>query len=268
MPAPSSGEIKISQINTENAATTSNSLKTLSETAIEGLSTLNEAPYAMSEFHGYTHTLTQTITETKNLRDTSSGHQAVYTSITDTFGMGFNPIITRYDMYVSLNQSAGTLHWYVRAGFSGATSTYTLQNGTSGTLSSSSWRLVASYAFTGGSNTGIPDSVTLVRSHSESSSGSGGLGGGSFTQRNGSAPSGATGDLNPYGTAVTFGSGSPNTKIYTYEYDWQTGAECHDYQWTGKTDWSLKFSRSGYFDLTGTSFEFEHYHFHDQDGPC
>ena len=47
--------VKISDINTENTSTTSNSLKTLSETAVEGLSTLNEAPYAMSEFRGYTH---------------------------------------------------------------------------------------------------------------------------------------------------------------------------------------------------------------------
>ena len=49
------GNISISSINTENTSTTSNSLKTLSETAIEGLSTLNEAPYAMSEFSGYQH---------------------------------------------------------------------------------------------------------------------------------------------------------------------------------------------------------------------
>tara|TARA_B100000900_G_scaffold407627_1_gene420605 strand:- start:334 stop:1152 length:819 start_codon:yes stop_codon:yes gene_type:complete len=49
------GNISISSINTENASTTSNSLKTLSETAVEGLSTLNEAPFAMSEFSGYEH---------------------------------------------------------------------------------------------------------------------------------------------------------------------------------------------------------------------
>ena len=54
--------ISISAINTENSATTSNSLKTLSETAIEGLSTLNEAPYAMSEFQNYTHAFSTTFT--------------------------------------------------------------------------------------------------------------------------------------------------------------------------------------------------------------
>ena len=47
--------VKISDINTENTATTSNSLKTLSETAVEGLSTLNESPYGMGEFRGYSH---------------------------------------------------------------------------------------------------------------------------------------------------------------------------------------------------------------------
>ena len=52
--------ISISAINTENTSTTSNSLKTLSETAIEGLSTLNEAPYAMSEFQNYVHTYSST----------------------------------------------------------------------------------------------------------------------------------------------------------------------------------------------------------------
>ena len=65
MALQSSGPIKISEINTENTATTSNSLKTLSETAIEGLSTLNDAPYAMSEFYGYTH-VTDTFPDTTN----------------------------------------------------------------------------------------------------------------------------------------------------------------------------------------------------------
>lgn len=54
--------ISISSINTENTSTTSNSLKTLSETAVEGLSTLNEAPYAMSEFQNYTHAFSTTFT--------------------------------------------------------------------------------------------------------------------------------------------------------------------------------------------------------------
>ena len=51
------GNISISAINTENTATTSNSLSTLSTTAVEAgnVSTLNEAPYHMSEFSGYTH---------------------------------------------------------------------------------------------------------------------------------------------------------------------------------------------------------------------
>ena len=51
------GNISISAINAENTATTSNSLSTLSTTAVEAgnVSTLNEAPYHMSEFSGYTH---------------------------------------------------------------------------------------------------------------------------------------------------------------------------------------------------------------------
>lgn len=54
--------ISISAINTENTSTTSNSLKTLSETAVEGLNTLNEAPYAMSEFQNYAHTYSSNFT--------------------------------------------------------------------------------------------------------------------------------------------------------------------------------------------------------------
>jgi len=49
--------ISLLAISAENTATTSNSLTTLSTTAIEAgnISTLNEAPYFMSEFNGYTH---------------------------------------------------------------------------------------------------------------------------------------------------------------------------------------------------------------------
>lgn len=51
------GNISISAINAENTATTSNSLRELSITAVEAgnVSTLNESPYFMSEFSGYTH---------------------------------------------------------------------------------------------------------------------------------------------------------------------------------------------------------------------
>ena len=49
-------------ISAANTATTSQTLSVLSTTAVEGLSTLNEAPYAMSEFNGYTHTITSTVT--------------------------------------------------------------------------------------------------------------------------------------------------------------------------------------------------------------
>jgi len=52
------GNISISSINTENESTTSNSLKTLSDTASAGSDPADGAPYAMSEFSGYTHILT------------------------------------------------------------------------------------------------------------------------------------------------------------------------------------------------------------------
>jgi len=50
--------ISLNAINTEVASVDSGSLVTLSQNANEGLSTLNEAPYAMSEFDDYTHILT------------------------------------------------------------------------------------------------------------------------------------------------------------------------------------------------------------------
>lgn len=49
------GNIKISDINTENTSTTSNSLKTLSDTAVSGTDPADGAPYGMGEFGGYAH---------------------------------------------------------------------------------------------------------------------------------------------------------------------------------------------------------------------
>ena len=55
------GNISISAINTENSSTTSNSLKTLSDTATAGTDPADGAPYAMSEFSGYTHIQTHDV---------------------------------------------------------------------------------------------------------------------------------------------------------------------------------------------------------------
>ena len=63
-----SGTITISQINTENTSTASNSLKTLSDTARSGTNPADGAPYHMSEFYSYAHPApgpsTQTVTYT------------------------------------------------------------------------------------------------------------------------------------------------------------------------------------------------------------
>jgi len=47
--------ISISGINTENTSTTSNSLKTLSDTARSGTNPADGAPFGMSEFQNYSH---------------------------------------------------------------------------------------------------------------------------------------------------------------------------------------------------------------------
>lgn len=52
--------ISLSAINAEVDSVNSGSLTTLSTNAIEGLSTLNESPYAMSEFNNYSHAFTTT----------------------------------------------------------------------------------------------------------------------------------------------------------------------------------------------------------------
>jgi hypothetical protein len=96
--------ISISAINTENTATTSNSLKTLSETAVEGLSTLNEAPYAMSEFQNYSHVFSTNY----SLYTTNSGGKANidrnHMSLTDsTWPIGADGS----DWTVSISSAAG-----------------------------------------------------------------------------------------------------------------------------------------------------------------
>jgi hypothetical protein len=52
--------ISLVAINAEVDSVNSGSLTSLSTNAIEGLSTLNESPYAMSEFNNYSHTFTTT----------------------------------------------------------------------------------------------------------------------------------------------------------------------------------------------------------------
>jgi len=64
--------ISLSAINTEVDSVNSGSLTTLSTNAIEGLSTLNESPYAMSEFNNYSHVFSTTY----SLYTTNSGGKA------------------------------------------------------------------------------------------------------------------------------------------------------------------------------------------------
>ena len=75
------GNISISSINTENSSTTSNSLKTLSDTATSGTDPADGAPYAMSEFSGYSHASfngsgagNSTFSFTTGVKPTTNGH--------------------------------------------------------------------------------------------------------------------------------------------------------------------------------------------------
>lgn len=64
--------ISLVAINAEVDSVNSNSLTTLSQNAVEGLSTLNESPYAMSEFNNYSHVFSTTY----SLYTTNSGGKA------------------------------------------------------------------------------------------------------------------------------------------------------------------------------------------------
>ena len=107
------GNISISAINTENTATTSNSLKDLSTTAVEAgnVSTLNEAPYLISEFSGYTHATPYSDVgpDTVIIGGAASGLSMSFWSdalalqdgfVPPTFIAGFDVRFTVFDQYI------------------------------------------------------------------------------------------------------------------------------------------------------------------------
>lgn len=124
--------ISLLAINAENTATTSNSLAALSTTAVEGLSTLNEAPYAMSEFNGYTHTLPFVMTNP--IRQSGSG-LGLEVSATcsqcswDSSNISFRVRRVGGTTYFEVKSTASNQvrQWYNSAGQSGGniTSSYT-----------------------------------------------------------------------------------------------------------------------------------------------
>ena len=259
MAIPSSGNVSIKgaagsgrSIDTEVASVSSGSLVTLSENAVS-YNSVTSAPYGMREFMGYTHTLTNSITESKTLRDANQSGYAWELGNSDTYGMGMSFLSTGIDMYFIAQIIPNKFTWYIRSNWTSPTRTKRYQNNTTGTLATNSWQEVASYTF----NSGLPDSVYLARSHSNNTTG-----GGAFINMYDSDGVG-TYDLNPYDTWTTYNNGT-----WGYDYYWQTSVECNDLYWEGTTQWRLGFRKSGYYDWYGTWFKGLHDHDHDQQGMC
>jgi hypothetical protein len=109
-----SGTITMSQINTENTSTASNSLKTLSDTAKSGSDPADGAPYAMSEFFSYNHgPSTQVVTYT------SSGPSGKISAYTTT---GMSPTTMPFGSY-ALSSFASNGSGYFRIIWSGGLNT-------------------------------------------------------------------------------------------------------------------------------------------------
>ena len=147
MGIPTTGNISIKgaagsgrSIDAEVASVSSGSLVTLSTNAV-AYNNVKTSPYGMREFMGYTHTLNNSITESKTLRDANQSGYAWELANSDNFGMGMSFISTGVDMYF-VATTGGVFTWYIRSNWFSPTRSYRLQNNTFGTLSTSSWQEV------------------------------------------------------------------------------------------------------------------------------
>jgi hypothetical protein len=130
------GNISISAINAENAATTSNNLSTLSTTAIEAgnVSTLNEAPYFMSEFGGYTHAQAFPQATSSNVEFASAAGLSLTSYQHRTHSIvPPNSAAPKAGYTVQVTVNAYGAYFYVKEYWSNASSTY--NKSTSNTLS-------------------------------------------------------------------------------------------------------------------------------------
>jgi hypothetical protein len=121
------GNISISAINAENAATTSNSLATLSETAIEAgnVSTLNEPPHFMSEFGGYTHAQAFPQATSSNVEFASASGLSLTSYQQRTHSIvPPNAYAPKAGYTVTVTVNAYGAYFYVKEYWSNATSTY------------------------------------------------------------------------------------------------------------------------------------------------
>ena len=159
LPDKNSNSISISQINTENTSTTSNSLKTLSDTATAGSDPADGAPYGIGEFSLYAHAL-PVVSNVQNYTGSVAGDFAAVRNYSGGFGLdlidfqlvmkttasGSNYVATLYieetsnglGVYNGAGMNTGTLYPIQTVTFTQANwpDTYALDHSVSNTSSS------------------------------------------------------------------------------------------------------------------------------------
>jgi hypothetical protein len=128
MPIPSTNISLVAiQAETGYSSTSNISLTTQSQNAIEGLSTLNEAPYAMSEFSGYTHAIDYPAFVASNvelasaagysLTGTKSATAALVSTIGNKVGLNFRVFTNSFGVFLYVRETNGgaTSYYYTPA---------------------------------------------------------------------------------------------------------------------------------------------------------
>jgi len=222
-----------------------------------------DTPHGMREFAGYTHTLTQSISETQNGRFHSTLPLTRIYEV-DNFGMGASIIDSKIGLkfVYTTNTYTATLQAYIMhvnggVNLSGYRSRWTdSQTGYASPSLLSTWYNFGTWT-TGGS-VGF-DQIQLNRSIAYSVSGSGGFGDGTNTD---SASPGLTRMY--VGTPINISNGSTVAMQHAYV----TVAECSDWFMDATSTYSITLKKSGYYDHTSTSFKHVARHWHDQSGMC
>lgn len=280
MGIPSSGNISIKgaagsgrSIDTDGRTDiSSGSLVTLStgDVVTAGNTIDGSAPHGMREFAGYQHIQTMSGISTSFIgRPASSGAHMARINTANNFGMGMSVIITGFEYlishYYSFFTSTYSIFLYIRREIGGVNSSsysqYFNSSNNLSLLSTSSWSHFATITVADSSLSGGWDSMTMNISHSDSSSGSGGLG------MIGSQVDGSYSyNLNPAGTAESIPLRTGRS--YGYGHRLTSTAECHSYYPERTSTVSLSLNKSGYTSYTTPTWTTVHDHDHIQSGVC
>ena len=250
----------------------SGSLVTLStgDVVTAGNTIDGSAPHGMLEFRGYQHIQSMSGIGISFVgRPASSGAHMARINTADNFGMGMSVIITGFEYQFAhiynFFTSTYSIFCYIRREIGGVNnssySQYFNSSNNLSLLSNSSWTLFATITVADNSLSGGWDSMTLNISHSDSSSGSGGLG------MIGSQVDGSYSyNLNPAGTAESIPYRT--YRAYGYGHRLTTTAECSSYYPERTSTVSLSLNKSGYTSFTTPTWTTVHDHDHIQAGAC